>query len=55
MLIVIYFRKTLIIKNCGDFSEHDHETPRKRKLFWNAYQNLAKNKIFLPDTFKIKN
>jgi len=37
-------RKRKLLRYCGDFSEHDLETPRKRKLFWNAYQKSCQEK-----------
>jgi len=37
-------RKRKLFRYCGDFSEHDLETPRKRKLFWNVYQKSCQEK-----------
>ncbi|KAF0762340.1 THAP domain-containing protein 6-like [Aphis craccivora] len=31
-------KKRKLLRYCGDFCKHDLEKPRKRKLFWNAYQ-----------------
>lgn len=37
-------RKRKLFRYCGDFTEKDLETPRKRKMFWSAYQKSCKEK-----------
>jgi len=38
------FRKRKFFRYCGDFTEQDLETPRKRKMFWSAYQKSCQEK-----------
>lgn len=41
-LILSNFRKRKLFRYSGDFTEQDLETPRKRKMFWNAYKVMCR-------------
>lgn len=40
-LMLSICRKRKLLRYSGDFTEQDLETPRKRKMFWNAYRVMC--------------